>query len=67
MKYTRGAALLQTPLLALIRCESNALGFVVTVVVNSGSTAVVVATLVLAVAIGEGAKCAGCVIDRMHD
>ena len=35
-------------MLALIRCESNALGFVVTVVVNSGSTAVVVATLVLA-------------------
>ena len=45
---TRGAALPQTPLLALIRRESNALGFVVTVVVNSGSTAVVVATLVLA-------------------
>ena len=30
---TRGAALPQTPLLALIRRESNALGFVVTVVV----------------------------------
>ena len=45
---TRGAALPQTPLLALIRRESNALGFVVTVVVNSSSTAVVVATLVLA-------------------
>ena len=35
---TRGAALPQTPLLALIRRESNALGFVVTVVINSGST-----------------------------
>ena len=45
---TRGAALPQTPLLALIRRESNALGFVVTVVVNSGSTAVVVGMLVLA-------------------
>ena len=52
-----------------------------TVVVNSGSTAVVVvATLVLAatvaavliaeliaVAIGEGAEGAGCVIDGMHN
>ena len=45
---TRGAALPQTPLLALIRRESNAVGFVVTVVVNSGSTAVVVGMLVLA-------------------
>ena len=61
---TRGAALPQTPLLALIRRESNALGFVVTVVV-----AVLVAA-VIAVVIGEGAEGAegaGCVINRMHN
>ena len=38
---TRGAALPQTLLVALIRHESNALGFVVTMVINGGSTAVV--------------------------
>ena len=45
---TRGGALPQTPLLALIRRESNVLSFLVTAVLNSGSTAVVVATAVLA-------------------
>ena len=34
---TRGAALPQTPLLALIRRESNVLGFVVTAVIDSDS------------------------------
>ena len=42
---TRGAALPQTPLLALTRRESNALDFVVTVVVVA---AVVVAAVVVA-------------------
>ena len=46
--YTRGAALPQTPLLALIRRESNVLGFVVTAVIDSGCTGVVVAAAVLA-------------------
>ena len=45
---TRGAALPQTPLLALIRRKSNVLGFVLTAVIDSGSTGVVVATAVLA-------------------
>ena len=42
---TRGAALPQTPSLALIRHESNVLGFVVTAVIDSGSTGVVVAEI----------------------
>ena len=34
--HTGGVQLPQTPLLALIRRESNVLGFVVTAVINSG-------------------------------
>ena len=70
--YTRGAALPQTPLLALIRRESNALGFVVTVVVVAAVVvaavvvaAVVVAAVVVAAVVVAAVVVAGCAMDRI--